>query len=130
MVFGISYMDKKIKSFSDLDAWQEAHRLVIMIYRITKYFPQEEIFGLTNQMRRAVISISSNIAEGFSRETDKDKKRFYVIAKGSLIELQNQLVAARDIGYLSIKNFDLAAKQSIRVHMLINGLIRKVTNEK
>jgi len=123
-------MDKKIKSFSDLDAWQEAHRLVIMIYRITKYFPQEEIFGLTNQMRRAVISISSNIAEGFSRETDKDKKRFYVIAKGSLIELQNQLVAARDIGYLSIKNFDLAAKQSIRVHMLINGLIRKVTNEK
>ena len=123
-------MDKKIKSFSDLDAWQEAHRLVIMIYRITKYFPQEEIFGLTNQMRRAVISISSNIAEGFSRETDKDKKRFYVIAKGSLIELQNQLVAARDIGYLCIKNFDLAAKQSIRVHMLINGLIRKVTNEK
>ena len=123
-------MPEKIKSFSDLDAWKEAHRLVIIIYRITKDFPREEIFGLTNQMRRAVISISSNIAEGFSRETNKDKGRFYLIAKGSLIELQNQLLAARDIGYLDIRNFDWAAAKSIKVHMLINGLIRKVKNEK
>ncbi len=77
-------------------------------------------------MRRAAISISSNIAEGFGRETNKDKCRFYIIAKGSIIELQNQLLAARDIGYLNIKNFDLAAAKSIRVHMLANGLIRKV----
>ncbi|MDD5528302.1 MAG: four helix bundle protein [Patescibacteria group bacterium] len=119
-------MAEKIKSFADLDAWKESHRLVIIIYRITKNFPREEIFGLTNQMRRAAISISSNIAEGFSRETNKDKCRFYVIAKGSAIELQNQLLAARDIGYLDIRNFDSAAAKSIKVHMLINGLIRKV----
>jgi four helix bundle protein len=106
-------MEMKIKSFTDLDAWKESHRLVIMIYGMTKNFPSEEIFGLTNQMRRAAISISSNIAEGFSRETNKDKKHFYIIAKGSLIELQCQLVAARDIGYLDAINFDLAAKQSI-----------------
>lgn len=122
-------MGDKIKSFSDLNSWKEAHRLVIMIYRETKFFPREEIFGLTNQIRRAAISVSSNIAEGFSRETNRSKINFYIIAKGSIIELQNQLLAARDIGYLNAKNFDLIAGQSIIVHKLINGLIRSIKND-
>ncbi|MDD5528187.1 MAG: four helix bundle protein [Patescibacteria group bacterium] len=119
-------MEGKIKSFADLVAWQEAHRLVIIIYRITNVFPKAEIFGLTNQMRRAVISISSNIAEGFGRETNKDKCHFYIIARTSLVEIQNQLLAARDIGYLDQKNFDSAANKTIIVHKLINGLIKKI----
>jgi len=119
-------MVEKIKSFADLVAWQEAHRLVIIIYRITKDFPKEELFGLVNQMRRAAISTSSNIAEGFGRETNKDKSHFYVMARTSVVEIQNQLLAARDIGYLKQKNFTLAAGQTIKVSKLINGLIKKV----
>lgn len=113
---------KKIKSFTDLHTWQEAHKLVLMIYEITKHFPREELFALTNQMRRAVVSITSNIAEGFSRQTIKDKYQFYIIAQGSLTELQNQLLVAKDIGYLDKEKFDRVANQTIIVHKLINGL--------
>lgn len=115
---------KTIKSFTDLYAWQEAHKLVLIIYKITKNFPKEENFGLTRQMRRAAISITSNIAEGFSRNTIKDKYQFYSIAEGSLTELQNQLIAARDLSYLQNNNFQEYGNKTIVVHKLINGLKR------
>jgi four helix bundle protein len=114
--------NKKIESFTDLIAWQEGHKLVLMIYKITKNFPKEELFILVNQMRRAAISITSNIAEGFSRNTAKDKVQFYAIAQGSLTELQNQLVVARDLNYLDSKIFIEVANQTIIVAKLINGL--------
>ena len=82
----------KIKSFTDLNAWKEGHKLVLMIYGITKQFPKEEIFGLTSQIRRCVVSITLNIAEGFSRQSYKEKVRFYSISLGSITELQNQLL--------------------------------------
>lgn len=116
---------KKIKSFTDLDAWKEGHKLVIMVYKITKDFPNEEKFGLVSQMRRAVISITSNIAEGFSRQSYGEKSQFYSIAQGSTTEIQNQILAAKDIGYLSKENFDKLAEQTIIVHKIINGLIKK-----
>lgn len=112
----------KIKSFTDLYAWQEGHKLVIMVYKVTKSFPKEEVFGMVSQMRRCVISITSNIAEGFSRNTTKDKVQFYCIAHGSLTELQNQLLAARDIDYLSKEEFNKIANQTVVVHKLITGL--------
>lgn len=112
----------KIKSFTDLHAWQEGHKLVIMIYETTKNFPKVETFGLISQMRRCVISITSNIAEGFSRSTIKDKVQFYCISHGSLTELQNQLLAARDIGYLDKAEFNKIANQTVAVHKLITGL--------
>lgn len=115
---------EKIKSFTDLHAWQEAHKLVLKIYKITKDFPKEEIFGLISQMRRAAISITSNIAEGFSRNTSKDKYQFYSVAEGSLTELQNQLIATRDLGYLPNDKFQECGKQTMIVHKLINGLKR------
>jgi len=116
---------KKIVKFTDLDAWQEAHKLVLEIYEITKKFPKEEMFGLVNQMRRAVISITSNIAEGFSRNSFKEKLQFYSRAQGSVTELQNQLLAAKDIGYISKEKFDNIAQQTVKVHKIINGLIKK-----
>jgi len=76
----------KIKSFIDLNAYKEAHKLVLMIYQVTKEFPKEERYGLIDQMRRAAVSITSNIAEGFSRKTIKDKYQFYTLAQSSLIE--------------------------------------------
>jgi four helix bundle protein len=114
----------KIKSFTDLYAWKEAHKLVIMIYKTTELFPQKETFGLTNQLRRAAVSISSNIAEGFSRNTNKDKFQFYTMAQGSLTELQNQILVARDVDYLMNEEFKKLANQSVTVHKLINGLKR------
>lgn len=117
-------MSDKIKSFTDLIVWQEAHRLVLLVYKITKDFPKDEKFGLVSQLCRAVVSISSNIAEGFSRGTMKDKIQFYRIAQGSITEVQNQLLIAKDIGYLDKNIFSKLANQTILVNKLMNGLIR------
>jgi four helix bundle protein len=116
---------KIIRSFTDLVSWQEGHKLVIEIYRDTESFPKSEIFGLTNQMRRCVISITSNIAEGFGRQSYKEKVQFYSISKGSNLELQNQLLAARDIGFRSKEKFQKLAEQTVVVAKLLTGLIRK-----
>lgn len=114
-----------VKTFKDLLVWQESRRLVLDVYSISKSFPKEEIFGLTSQMRRASISISSNIAEGFARETYKDKIRFYFIARGSCVELENQLVLAEDLNYLKIEAYQLVCDQLNKVNALLNGLIKK-----
>ena len=114
----------KIKSFTDLFAWQKGHRLVIAIYEKTDKFPSKEIFGLISQMRRAAVSITSNIAEGFSRNTIKDKCQFYSMALGSLTEFQNQLLISHDVGYLNKESFDELMEQTITVNKLINGLKR------
>jgi len=115
----------KIRSFTDLDAWKEGHRLVITIYKSTKDFPREEMFGLTSQMRRCAVSITSNVAEGFSRQSYKEKVQFYTVSLGSVTELQNQLLVARDVGFIPNSDFQKIAVQTVKVHKIINGLIRK-----
>jgi len=117
--------NNKIQSFTDLLVWQESHKLVLMIYQATKNFPKEELFGLTSQLRRAAVSITSNIAEGFSRQGYKEKLQFYYMALGSLTESQNQLLIAKDLNYLEQIEFNKIAKQTISVHKLLNGLIVK-----
>ena len=115
---------QKIKSFTDLNAWKESHKLVLDVYKITKKFPKEEIFGLTSQIRRASVSITSNIAEGFSRNSYKEKVQFYSIALGSLTEVQNQLLIARDIRYMPQETFSLLAQKTITASKLLAGLIK------
>ncbi len=115
----------KIKSFTQLNTWKEAHLLVLEIYEITKKFPKEEQFGLVNQIRRAVVSITSNIAEGFSRNSYKEKSQFYSMALGSLTEVQNQLLIARDLRYISKEEFISFAEKTITTNKLLNGLIKK-----
>jgi four helix bundle protein len=112
-------------AFTTLDAWQEGHNLVILVYQVTKSFPKEETFGLISQMRRAAVSITSNITEGYSRQTYKEKVQFYCISLGSTTELQNQLFIARDVGFIEEDNFLELAKQITKVHKIINGLIKK-----
>ena len=114
-----------ITSFTQLDGWKEGHSIVLLIYQMTKTFPKEELYGLTSQIRRSAISIISNIAEGFSRWSFKEKIQFYYISQGSLTELQNQLLIAKDIGYLPLERFQEADKQTIKVHKILNGLIKK-----
>ncbi|PIS07843.1 hypothetical protein COT78_01230 [Candidatus Berkelbacteria bacterium CG10_big_fil_rev_8_21_14_0_10_43_13] len=116
---------EKIKSFTDLNAWKEGHKLVLAVYKTTNKFPKEELFGLTNQLRRCIVSITSNIAEGFSRQSYKEKVQFYSIAQGSVTEAQNQILIARDIGLIDNKLFQEIANQTIIAHKLISGLIKK-----
>ena len=118
-------MNKKIKSFTDIFAWKQSHKLVLMVYKLTKSFPESERFGLVDQMRRAAVSITSNIAEGFSRRGYREKLQFYYLSLGSLTELQNQLLISRDIGYINEENFSLLANQVISVLKLFNRLISK-----
>lgn len=114
----------KIKSFTDLNAWKEGHKLVLMVYKLTYGFPPNEKFCLVDQMRRCVVSVTSNIAEGFSRRTKKEKAQFFYTALGSITELQNQLLIARDLSYVSKEKFIEVAEQTVAVSKLTNGLIK------
>jgi four helix bundle protein len=114
----------KIKSFTDLIAWKKAHNLAVSSYKIIKDFPNYEQYGLASQMRRSVVSVSSNIAEGFSRYGSKEKTQFYRIAKSSLTEFQNQLLLAKDVGYITREQFEELAELSSESGRLIMGLIR------
>jgi len=102
--------------------------LVLLIYRVVKDFPKEEKFGLSSQITRAVVSITSNIAEGFARWSKKEKRQFYYMAKGSLVEVENQLLIAKDINYINIKAFKKIANRAVVVDKLISGLIKSVGN--
>ena len=113
----------KIQSFTDLDVWKNAHALYVAVYRVTKGFPREELFGLTSQIRRAALSVSSNIAEGFGRRSDADKIHFYVISRGSLFEVQNQLLAARDVGLLAKDECQKLLAVSKTTQRILIGLI-------
>lgn len=115
---------KKIESFTDLHTWQEGHKLVISVYKETKKFPKDELFALTNQIRRAVVSVTSNIAEGFGRPTTKDRNHFFAMASGSLCEVKNQLLVARDVGYIKESVFYALYDQADTTHRLLNGLIK------
>ena len=118
-------MNNKIKSFTDLKTWQEGHKLVLLVYKITKAFPREETYSLIDQMRRAASSITANIAEGFGRQTYKEKVQFYYLAQGSLIELKNFILIAKDVGYLSESSLKELVEQANLTHQLLQGLITK-----
>ncbi len=108
-----------------MHSWQQAHQLLLLVYKYTDSFPPKEIYKLTSQIRSAAVSITSNIAEGFGRKSYKEKLQFYSIAMGSLIEVQNQLFISKGVQYLSQEGFDHIYRQSIRVHKLLNGLMKK-----
>ncbi len=112
-----------IRNFTDINAWQEAHRLYVAIHLATKTFPKDELFGLVSQIRRASLSVTSNIAEGFGRSSDPDKVHFYIMARGSLFEVQNQLIAAKDISYLKEDLFNKLIDQALMAQRILIGLI-------
>jgi four helix bundle protein len=117
-------VSEKITSFKDLVAWQKAHELVLKTYKVLDGFPASEKFALSDQMKRAAVSITSNIAEGFSRKTARDKAQFYQTALGSLTELESQIMVAFDLHYLDkniCDDLDLLITETSR---LLNGLIK------
>ncbi len=113
----------KSKTFEDLIVWQKARESIGVIYQLTKGFPIEEQFGLTSQMRRAAISISSNIAEGFGRRQVKDKDHFYTIALGSVSELLSQLIISGDLGYADDAELKHAKNKLVETRKLLLALL-------
>jgi four helix bundle protein len=113
-------------SFRDLVVWQRAVELSLQIYRLTGSFPSIEQFGLTNQLRRASVSVASNVAEGWGRSTRGEYVQFLGHSRGSLCELQTQLVIARGLGFGSTELHDAANKLSADVSRLWIALIKKI----
>jgi four helix bundle protein len=110
--------------YRDLVVWQKGRRLASSVYRQTRQFPRDEMFGLTSQMRRASISVISNIAEGYGRRSIDDTVHFLVIARGSLLELEAQTVVAIDLEYLNEASGEDLIEQALDTVRLLNGLIR------
>jgi len=115
---------RKIQDFKDLDAWRVAHRFVLMVYKATREFPREELYGLANQVQRAAVSVVSNIAEGFNRRSYIEKARFYEIALGSIAEVRCQLEVAKDPGYIGSEFRRELIAVSLDVHKIVNGLVK------
>ena len=109
-------------------AWQEGHKLLLFIYKITKNFPDDEKFGLTSQIKRSSVSITSNIAEGFGRNSRKDKLQFYAISKGSLYEAESQLRVALDLNYITLSDFNISKDMIEKNSRLISGLIKSAAD--
>lgn len=126
-------MEEKIlkSKFEDLKAWQEAHKLVIMVYKVTKNFPAEEKFRLIDQICRSSSSAAANLAEGSSRAYRKEYLQFVYQSRGSLEETKYHLLLARDLGYLKSIQYNAILNQANVTGKLINGLIKYLrTNTK
>lgn len=119
-------MKDKVNDFCDLVVWKKGHNLAIQIYKITRDFPREEMFGLVSQVRRSVSSICANISEGFGRYHPKDKIRFYYTARGSISESKNHILLARDLGYISSDTSAKLIEELETVKKMLNGLINSL----
>ena len=117
-----------MKTHKDLDVWNEAVSLAESIYIITKQFPKEETYGITSQMRRAVVSIASNIAEGAARHTDKDFCHFLYMAAGSASELDTQVEIAKRLDMADTETLNCLQQRVGKVSRMLQGLIRSVRN--
>jgi four helix bundle protein len=116
----------KVRSFKDLEIWQRSINLVENIYTVTRNFPKEEIYGLASQLRRAAVSIPSNIAEGFSRSSNKEYKQFLYISLGSCAEVVTQITIAQKLGYLEDGESNNLANEMEEISKMTMGLIKKL----
>ena len=117
---------KHVKTFEDLIIWQKSIVLTKQIYTITRKFPKEEIYGLSNQLRRASVSVASNIAEGYGRITRNDYKRFLSFSFGSTFEIQTQLVICIEIGIINNEDFNESMMLSKEISAMLHAIIKKL----
>src|SRR5579863_9769822 len=113
-------------TYRDLEVWQAAMELAVQVYRLTAMFPKEERYGLTSQIRRAAVSVPSNIAEGKGRSSDKELIQFLCHSRGSLFEIETQLAIGERLGYSTKEECDEVRGETARIGQMINGLIRSV----
>jgi four helix bundle protein len=114
------------ESYRDLIAWRKAMQLVRAIYDATRTFPKEELYGLVNQLRRAAVSVPSNIAEGQARFSPKEFRHFLSHARGSLVEIETQILIAQDLGYISAAKNGELLQSTAELGRVLNGLIASV----
>jgi len=117
---------EKIKTYKDLLVWQKSMDLVTQIYMETKSFPKDELYGLAQQIRRAAVSVPSNIAEGYGRKSTKDYIRFLQIAIGSLFEVQTQLQIALNLDYIKEEDYNNLFESSREIERMLSSLIKKL----
>ncbi len=122
--------NKPVNSHKDLDAWIKSVRLVTDIYKVTKRFPKDELYGLAVQMRRAAVSIPSNIAEGASRNSRKEFMQFLYIALGSTSELETQIIISRNLSYIEDPQVETFLNRIDSLKKMLNGLIAYLKNRK
>jgi four helix bundle protein len=113
-----------MKDFRQLKVWEKSHQLALAVYKATKDFPKEELYGLTSQIRRSSMSIPTNIAEGCGRNTDKEFARFLQIAMGSASETEYQLILARDLGFLSQDSYGALQNEVEEVKRMLASLLK------
>lgn len=115
-----------MQDFTQLVVWRKAHELTVSIYKITANIPSEEKFGLISQIRRASVSIESNLAEGCGRDGDKEFARFVDIAMGSSFELRCQLLIVKDLGYINSNQYQLFESKILEINRMLGGLLKKL----
>ena len=115
-----------MQHFKSLLVWQKSHELVQEVYRVSRDFPREELYGLTSQLRRAAVSIPSNIAEGCGRGTDGEFARFLNIAMGSAYEVEYQMLLARDLGYIETMQHQSLELKITEIKKMMTGLLRSI----
>ena len=115
-----------MKTHRDLKVWNNSISLVTKVYKMTSVFPKEELFGITSQLRRAAVSIPSNIAEGAARTSRKEFHKFLSIALGSASELETQLIISRNLNYLTIENSESLINELITIQKMIQGLMKNL----
>lgn len=116
-------IDKQLRNYKDLIVWQKAMDLVSDVYRVTANFPREEVYGLTNQLRRSAVSVPSNIAEGQGRATKGEFIQFLCHSRGSLLELETQVLIASSLGYLNTQQQQVLQTNVTEVARMLNGLL-------
>ena len=116
-----------MRDFKNLKVWEKAHALTLKSYEISKHFPDAEKFGLVSQLRRAAASISTNIAEGCGRDTDRDFARFMIIAAGSTSEVEYQILLSKDLGYINVEQYKILDDEINEIKRMLNSFIRKLT---
>ena len=122
-------MKNGIKSFEDLVVWKKAHDVVLIIYKLLEKFPKEEKYRIIDQLVRAVVSIPTNISEGFGRYTNKDYVHFLIIARGSVSEVKYLVLLSKDLRYISITEYNELKKELDDIGKMINGLINSLRNK-
>ncbi len=125
-----SYVRPIIQSYRDLVAWKKAMRLVSSVYRCTQAFPRSETYGLTSQLRRAAVSVPSNIAEGQARLSTGEFRHFLGNARGSLMEVETQILIAQELGYLEQKEIETLLGETGELGRILNGLLASLPDRR
>ena len=115
-----------MRNYRDLEVWNKAHALTVHLYKASREFPRDEIYGLTAQLRRAAVSIGANLAEGCGRQTDNEMARFVRISLGSASELDYHLLLSRDLGLLNNENYEYSARELTRIRKMLRSFLSAI----